>query len=339
MTVNRCHLEAWVTSRWYGRPGVLWLFWPLSVLFALVARLRRLRFVLKPPVGLGVPVAVVGGITVGGTGKTPVIIALVEALERKGLTVAVVSRGFGGSGGYAPRVIDQQATAAEVGDEPLMIARRTNCPVVVGRDRCAAVGRALSVAIPDLVLSDDGLQHYRMPRDFEIAVIDAQRSLGNGYHLPMGPLREGAWRLDSVDWILERNGLGPERSFHYNLRGFQPMGSAALLTSDEAVARWRDSRVAAVTALGQPDQFFAFLARLPIAFEPHAFPDHYALTPEDLAAIDADIIVMTEKDVVKLQNQDDERVWVTVIDAEIPASLVDVLVDRFGKQRNSSCTT
>lgn len=339
MTVNRRSLEAWVTSRWYGQPGLLWLLWPLSVLFGLLAGVRRLRFKRMAPASLGIPVVVVGGVTVGGTGKTPVIIALTKALEQRNLSVAVVSRGFGGAVGRVPRVIGPDATADQVGDEPLMIARRTGCPVVVGRDRRAAVELALSESAPDLVLSDDGLQHYQMPRDFEIAVIDAQRGLGNGHYLPMGPLREGAWRLDTVNWILERNGLGPERSFHYNLSGFRQSRTSAWLTPDEAVLRWRGSKVAVVTALGQPDQFFAFFGRLSVAFEAHGFPDHYALTPKDLASIDADVVVMTEKDAVKLSDLEDERVWVAVIDAEIPSSLVDALVDRFGKQRKSSCTT
>ena len=333
-------LEQRITRAWYqGGSLWLWLLWPLSLLFGAATAVRRRRWRQLPPEPLPVPVVVVGGITVGGTGKTPVIIALVKALVASGLKVGVVSRGYGGNIDGPPVVVDARATASMVGDEPLLIALSCDCPVVVSPDRPEAVRTIAKLAQLDVVLSDDGLQHYAMFRDFEILVLDAHRRLGNGRLLPMGPLREGAWRLDTVDWLLERNGDHADTGFRYAVHGFRQWQTRAVMRTDQAIENWRNCKVAAVTGLGQPEQFFAMLEGMGLETSRHTFPDHYALTRADLDSVWGDVIVMTEKDAVKIQAFDDERIWVMSISALVPGVLVDQLVARFGQQSEGSCST
>ena len=324
-------LETWITTAWYRGSGWLWLLWPLSSLVAWIARRRRYRYLSEPPPAFAVPVVVVGGITVGGTGKTPVLIALVKALTTRGLRVGVVSRGYGGSAGAGPMLVDARATAAMVGDEPLLIALSASCPVVVGSDRVAAVNKLLELEPLDLVLSDDGLQHYAMHRDFEIAVLDRDRALGNRQLLPMGPLREPAGRLEDVDWLLVRNGDQPDTGFRYHLSNFRHWRTRAVLTGKQAVERWSQGTVAAATALGQPEQFFAGLEALGLEVMGHPYPDHQPLKKQDLDKIWGDVIVITEKDAVKIESFDDDRIWVMAITAQVPAALVDTLVEQFGR--------
>ena len=331
-------LEAFVTSAWYTGAGWLWLLWPLTLIVRKVVANRRQRFINHPPAVGSVPVVVVGGITVGGTGKTPLIIALVDALRRHGLTVAVVSRGYGGQISGQAQVIDEKSPASVVGDEPLVIYLRCHCTVVVGPDRVAAV-RLAEQSKPNIILSDDGLQHYRMHREFEIAVLDAARGLGNGQLLPMGPLREAPDHLDTVDWILERNGKGVDSGFHYTIRGLQHRQSRQVLAAAEARTRWQTvSSIAAVTGIGQPDQFFDSIRSMGIQSNNYAFGDHYALTKKDLDAIADEVIIMTEKDAIKLGTVVDERVWVLTIDASLPESLLTKLLSLFLDDNEGLCT-
>ena len=331
-------LELWVTRAWYDGAVWLWLLWPLSALVRAVVYVRRKRFLAYPPADSETPVVVVGGITVGGTGKTPVIIALVDALTSRGLNVAVVSRGYGGTVIDPPEAVSAQTSADAVGDEPRLIALRCDCPVIVGRNRAAAVRYAERFG-PDVILSDDGMQHYGMARAFEILVLDAARGLGNKHLLPMGPLREPATRLESVDWLLERDGEKAEHAFHYDISVLRHHQSGERITTLKAQEYWRESKaIAALTALGQPDQFFNSLESLGLTSVNCAFPDHYTLTKEDLDAITADIIIITEKDAVKIPSLADERLWVLVIDAVIPDSLVATLVTRFQSAREDACS-
>ena len=336
MTALRQRIESVVTRAWYEGALWLWLLWPLSLITGWVVRWRRYRITPAP---LPVPVVVVGGITVGGTGKTPVLLALAKAFEQQGHRVGIVSRGYGGVVGKGPCEVQPTSSAAVVGDEPLLLAQRGNIPVVVGQDRYAAAQRLLETHAPTLILSDDGLQHLKLPRDFEIVVLDESRGLGNGRLLPMGPLREPSERLDSVDWILMRNGRSKDTGFHYRLEHFKHLCSAAPLAIEGIAEQWQGQRVAAVTGLGQPDQFFSVLNSLNLTVRPHTFPDHYALTEQDLAAIKADIIVVTEKDAVKLTGTTDDRIWVLVISAELPEALLHRLGTQFKQAEMAPCST
>ena len=318
MTDRGSGLEA----AWYRGSPWLWLLLPLEVLFRSVAAMRRwfYRSGLLSTYRAARPVVVVGNITVGGTGKTPVIIALVEALQAQGLNPGVVSRGYGASGDQFPHLVTSASNARQCGDEPLLIYRRTGVPCAVDPDRGRAV-RALVEAHPvDLVLCDDGLQHYALQRDYEIALLDAQRGTGNGHCLPMGPLREPASRLGSVDRVLYRGSDNVTSGV-----GYRPVAWISVATGEERpLATFNDVEEAgAVVGIGQPNQFFATLEQLGIAFTRHVFPDHHQYVEEDFAPLGARTILMTEKDAVKCGNLAGPDAWYLRIDAQVPKEVVD----------------
>ncbi len=312
-----------IAAAWYRGDRWLLLLRPLEFLFRGIVFLRRRAY------GAGLfrayraerPVVIVGNITVGGTGKTPVVIALVEALQARGLSPGVVSRGYGARApaDTFPHRVTETSTAAQCGDEPLLIQRRTGAPVVVAPQRPAAVRALLKSARVDLVLCDDGLQHYPLARDMEIVVIDAERGLGNGYCLPAGPLREPPARLETVDRVLYRNGEGID-AVRYQPTAWINVHSGE---SRPLQAFAGDSGLVALAGIGQPAQFFASLTGLGIAAECRAFPDHHAFVAADLAAFGDATILMTEKDAVKCADIAGPDTWYLRLDAQVPQSLVD----------------
>ena len=322
-------------ATWYApRPTALgWLLRPLAALYGVVVALRRalyrggwLRRERMP-----VPVIVVGNVTVGGAGKTPLVIALAHALAAVGRRPGLVSRGYGGSVQGAREVRAGDAPA-EVGDEPLLLAT-SGFPVFVGRDRPAAA-RALLAAHAgcDVLLCDDGLQHYALARDFEIAVVDAARGLGNGLLLPAGPLREPASRLAEVDAVVRLVGAdahAPSADPRATTMTHVPCGWRNLADPGRAVdpAAWRGRRVHAIAGIGHPQRFFDLLARLRIDAVPHAFVDHHAFTRDDIALPAAEVILMTAKDAVKCMPFADARCHALDIRAEIDPALVALLLE------------
>jgi tetraacyldisaccharide 4'-kinase len=299
---------------WQHRGILAWLLLPLSLVFFLLTSLRRAlyRAGLLASVRLPVPVVIVGNITAGGAGKTPLVLWLVEALTRLGRHPGVISRGYGGSV-EGVRKVSRGDTPGEVGDEPLLIARRAGCPVFVGRDRVAA-GQALLAANPecDLIVCDDGLQHYRLARDAEIAVVD-RRGFWNGWPMPAGPLREPVSRLKSVDAVVANGWDGPA-AFRMMLQGdrFVPLAGNASFGDLK--------RLHAVAGIGEPQRFFDHLSALGLQFEAHPFPDHHAYTADDLA-FDGDAILTTEKDAVKFGELAALPVWVLPVTATITSDL------------------
>lgn len=309
-------IRRWLEARWYGaRPPLV--LRPLEFLFACIVSARRwvYRTGLLASAHPGVPVIVVGNLSVGGTGKTPLVLWLVQQLQADGLRVGVVSRGHGAARlQHAPRMVSAADSADEVGDEALLLARRAECPVCVGVDRLAAA-RALATEGCQVIVADDGLQHYALGRDFEIAVVDGARGLGNGALLPAGPLREGARRLAEVDavvlnGVLQRSLPGPaigEKAFSMTL---QPRQFVRLATGEgAATTAWRGRTVHAVAGIGNPDRFFATLRSLGLEVVEHPFGDHHRFTPEDLAFDGDQDIVMTEKDAVKCTAFASGRMW------------------------------
>jgi tetraacyldisaccharide 4'-kinase len=309
-------LRRWLEARWYGAQPPL-LLRPLALLFACIVSARRWAF----RAGLlssghpGVPVIVVGNLSVGGTGKTPLVIWLVQQLQADGLRVGVVSRGHGANPlQRAPRRVSADDRPEEVGDEALLLARRAQCPVCVGVDRLAAA-RTLVAAGCQVIVADDGLQHYALGRDFEIAVVDGARGLGNGAMLPAGPLREGAQRLAQVDAVVLNGALrrplpGPAIGEKIFSMALQPRQFARLDSGEGAAATaWRGRAVHAVAGIGNPDRFFATLRSLGIDPVEHPFGDHHRFTPEDIAFDDERDIVMTEKDAVKCSAFATGRMW------------------------------
>jgi tetraacyldisaccharide 4'-kinase len=315
----------------WGRRGALaWLLWPASLLFGLVVLARRLLFSLRvlKSAHPGIPVIVVGNVTAGGSGKTPLTLWIAEFLRSKGWHPGIVSRGYGARA-TSPRAATIASTPDEVGDEPILLSRRSGCPVWVGADR-VAVARALREANKDVdvLILDDGLQHYRMRRDLEIAVLDS-RGTGNGFLLPAGPLREPAWRLRTVDAVV-CNGFRRPGSFSMQMEGetLHRMTDAADRRPAAALA---GQKVHAVAGIGDPNRFFLHLAGLGLKPLPHPFPDHHRFTPADLAFAGEEAVVMTEKDAVKLRNAARPSWWVLPVAARPDPAFGDWLLAKLGK--------
>jgi tetraacyldisaccharide 4'-kinase len=304
---------------------------PLALLFSAVSRLRRLAYRRGwlAAVSVGVPVIIVGNITAGGSGKTPLVVWLVNRLRSQGYRPGVVSRGYGGSARGCVEV-QRGSDPAEVGDEPLLIRVKTDAPVVVGRDRLAAA-RTLLAAHPgvDIVVSDDGLQHYRLHRDIELAVIDAATGLGNGWPLPAGPLREPASRLGTVDAVIlvVRGAARPHR--HRPLAGWRAdysAGQAYRLRDPLETMRLRELPARdwlAVTGIGQPQGFFDMLQAEGVHFSARVFPDHHPFQPQDLPAEGA--LLMTEKDAVKCLSFVGADWWAVELDVAPESGFIDWL--------------
>jgi tetraacyldisaccharide 4'-kinase len=322
-------LDAWYTPR---LTLIAALLLPLALVFALAVRLRRacyrLGVLASEPVG--VPVVVVGNITVGGTGKTPLVLALARALRERGRRPGIVSRGYGGADD-APRAVRPGDDPNAVGDEPLLLAA-ANFPVWVGDDRVAAA-RALLAAQPevDMLIADDGLQHYALARAAEIAVVDAERAFGNGRLLPAGPLREPVSRLDGVTAVVWNGGDESRITSrgHYAMRlvgdSFRNLADP---TRAARVADFRGARVHAVAGIGHPQRFFTHLRALGLDPVCHPFPDHHAFTSGDLALTGADSVLMTEKDAVKCMPFADARMWVLPVRAEVSPALFDLIAEK-----------
>ncbi|HYR01338.1 MAG TPA: tetraacyldisaccharide 4'-kinase [Casimicrobiaceae bacterium] len=303
---------------------------PPALAFGAVASLRRAlyRRGLLRTQRMPVPVVVVGNITVGGSGKTPLAAALTRALAERGWHPGIVSRGHGRADpGSPPRVVAPDADADAAGDEPLLLAR-TGVPVAVGADRAAAA-RALLAARPDcdVIVADDGLQHYALARDFEIVVVDAGRGLGNGWRLPAGPLREPAARLDEADAVVALVTAGaPAPWLVPNAWRMTLEGDAFVRVADRSqsqpVSAFAGPGVHAVAGIGNPERFFTHLRSLGIAPTVHAFPDHHRFVARDLVLPGARAILMTEKDAVKCEAFADERCWYLPVRAHIDPALV-----------------
>jgi tetraacyldisaccharide 4'-kinase len=304
---------------WYGgrRPGAMLVL--LSGLFGAVSALRRwlFRLGLLKSIRLPVSVIVVGNITVGGTGKTPLVIALVDALRERGWKPGVVSRGFAGSAKNIVRV-DAQSDPAFVGDEARLIFDATQAPVVIARDRAHAAQALVDVGV-NVIVSDDGLQHYRLRRDVEICVIDGARRFGNRRLLPAGPLRERVSRLDRIDFRVCNGGDAPGETT------MQLLGNTAVALDDAArtVRLVEIPRAHAVAGIGNPARFFAMLRAAGIDVIEHAFPDHHAFTPADLDFGDDLPILMTDKDAVKCRAFARERWWRVPVRAVVAEKFFD----------------
>jgi tetraacyldisaccharide 4'-kinase len=295
-------------AMWYGgKPPPLWLS-PFSFLYGAVMGLRSFlyRIGLRHRVRLKIPVVVIGNLTVGGTGKTPLVAWLASKLAAVGMRVAIVSRGYGGRARGVTRVTIH-SRPSEVGDEPLLLARRAQATVFVGRDRVAAAKRAVEEGV-DIVLTDDGLQHLALVRNCEIVVIDGQRGFGNGCLLPRGPLRESPRRLRRVNAVVV-NGAMTARDFklpkfvtgtHFTMRmdpgDARPVAGGGALRS---LSSFRGGKVHAVAAIGNPQRFFDMLSESGLTLIEHPLPDHHAFRAADLDFGDNLPVLMTEKDAVK----------------------------------------
>lgn len=325
---------AWTRVTWLSC-----LLLPLSGLFFVLVALRRALFRrgLLRSERMPVPVIVVGNISVGGTGKTPLVLWLAAQLRAAGYRPGLISRGYGTSS-RAPQAVQPDSNPAVCGDEPVLLAQRGLLPVWVGPER-PAVARALLTAHPecDVIISDDGLQHYRLARDFEIAVVDADRGHGNGWMLPAGPLREPPSRLQTVNAMVVRGTVPMSSDQAIPPQHTMTLESAGLLrvSGDGRVmapSHFAALRVHAVAGIGNPQQFFDTLLRLGISHTPHAFADHHPFSAADITFDNCDAVVMTEKDAVKCRPIASEKHWMLRVDARVSDALARDLLEHLKRK-------
>ena len=321
---------------WYRISLLHLLLWPPSLVFLAISAIRRFfyRSGLLHSDKIPVPVIIVGNISVGGTGKTPFTLWLAQQLLDAGWHPAIISRGYTIAKKKRPNIphaVEISDSPELVGDEPLLMVQRDVCPVWIGRNR-VAVAHALLQVHPecDVILSDDGLQHYRLQRDIEIVLVDGQRGFGNRLMLPAGPLRETVSRLKSVDIVIINGGPVMAGEYAMQLEGskFYNLLNPNILLSAKAFI---GQKVHAIAGIGHPERYFSHLKQLGINAQTHAFPDHHCYTEADIQFIDADAILMTEKDAVKCASFATEQCWVLRVDAQIDPALAQLIIEKIKK--------
>ncbi|MDO8347834.1 MAG: tetraacyldisaccharide 4'-kinase [Rugosibacter sp.] len=333
MPPSKPSTDGCLVALWRRRGAGAWLLFPLSLCFRLLVLLRRAfyRRGWLATQRLPVPVVVIGNLTVGGAGKTPLLLSLAEILRARGLRPGIISRGYRGR---SDSVMEVSATSdpALAGDEPVVLARRSSCPVFIGRDR-VAVAQALLAAHPDcnLILSDDGLQHYRLARDVEIAVFDS-RGVMNGWMLPAGPLREPIARLRGVDAVVLNAAASPAPTFSRPVFRMALDGEVLYRLDQPGTvcraAEFAGQRLHAFAGIGAPQRFFDTLTALGLEFAAHSFPDHHAYRRAELL-FSADALLTTEKDAVKLAALDlPLPVWVLPVTATVNPDLAAFILEK-----------
>jgi len=313
-------LERLFNLAWYGRVQWTWVFWPLSVLVGLVTSRKRQAYLAANMKSYTVPVIVVGNITIGGTGKTPVVQSMVTYLQGLGYRPGIISRGYGGTLDVFPHLIQDQDDSSKVGDEPYMLFQSLDIPVVVDPVRTRAVSFILESGV-DVIISDDGLQHYQLHRDYEVCVIDGLRNLGNGQLMPVGPLREKKDRLNSVDYVLKNQPGLSDTAFQ-----IEPVAWVNVLTGKQQELSEFDvkSGTVAIAGIGNPDKFKRTLEELGIHCAHKWFPDHYGYTEAELSVLPSQVL-MTEKDAVKIKPFAGNDMWYLKISARLPDAFLQNL--------------
>ena len=319
----------WLQQHWYRITPLHLILLPVSLIFRLLAGIRRTlyRSGILTSEKLPAPVIVIGNINVGGSGKTPLTLWLAQQLLDNGWHPGIISRGHGGTA-TAAQAVHYSSDPAIAGDEAVLMAQRKLCPVWIGHDRPAAA-RGLLRAHPecDVILSDDGLQHYRLQRDVEIAVVDGIRRFGNGFLLPAGPLREPPSRLAEVDAVVVNGGTVSAGEYRMQLHGACFYNLLNPDTSAQA-ADFHGKRLHAIAGIGHPQRFFTHLHKLGLTAQTHPFPDHHRYTPADIAYDDADAILMTEKDAVKCSAFASAKCWALRVDAQLDSALTQQILER-----------
>ncbi|MGZ4969020.1 MAG: tetraacyldisaccharide 4'-kinase [Methylobacter sp.] len=327
-------LSRWLLDVWYKDPFIgAWLM-PLGFLFSDFVKFRKFLFrtgVFKKHT-LPVPVIVIGNITVGGTGKTPLIIYLAELLKTEGFKPGIISRGYGGQAESWPQWVDANSTAEQVGDEAMLIARQTGCPMAVSPLRADAGRLLIGKSGCDVILSDDGLQHYALSRDIEIAVVDGERRFGNGYCLPAGPLREPIDRLQSVDFIVVNGEKSEDNEFSMQISGDKAVN---LVTGKEkSLHEFNAADCHAMAGIGNPDRFFKLLESAGLNCKTHSFPDHHKFQSGDISFPGSEPVLMTEKDAVKCMAFASDRHWYIPVKAVPEAGFVERLLELLRNKLN-----
>ncbi len=322
---------SWIERHWYRESWVSRLLQPVALIYCAAASGKRFvyRAGLFQAQTFPVPVVVIGNITVGGTGKTPLVLWTTRFLVQHGWRPGIVSRGYGGKARTWPQRVSASSDPQLAGDEPVLLARRAGVPVVADPDRPRGVRELLAQGC-DVIVADDGLQHYRLHRDVEIAVLDGERGMGNRRCLPAGPLREPGSRWDSVDARVV-NGASASDAWSMEL---VPMGFHRLGNSSDALPAngFRGRRVHAVAGIGNPDRFFRTLRAQGMEVIEHAFADHYGFAESDLDFGDDLDVVMTEKDAVKCDKWASPNWWYLAVDAEMDPRFGEWLLQRLRRK-------
>jgi tetraacyldisaccharide 4'-kinase len=318
-----------ITSLWYSNNILAYFLLPFSFCYCLIIKIRRFlyRIHFKKTQRFPVPVIIVGNLTVGGTGKTPLVIWLVKFLQQQGFKPGIVSRGYGGKSPSYPQIISADSDAEMSGDEAILLAQATERPVVIDPRRVEAVRKLLQESDCNIVISDDGLQHYALSRDIEICVIDGGRRFGNQFCLPAGPLREPLKRLAEVDFIVA-NGQGKAGEYAMRLLpgDFCSVAQKKIICSP---MKFKNKTIHAVAGIGNPSRFFHTLRMLDLIIIEHPYPDHYLFQKKDFNFADPDsIILMTEKDAVKCRTFADQRFWYLPVQAELPIEFGERLLEK-----------
>jgi tetraacyldisaccharide 4'-kinase len=311
-----------LSQYWYRR-SLHWLtalLVPFTWAFGFLVALRRglYRAHLFKTYDFAVPVIVVGNLTVGGTGKTPFVIELVKLLQSQGYSPGIVSRGCGGEQQRTPYRVELTSNTRKVGDEAILLVRQTGCPMVIGIDRVAAVRELLQQCVCNVIVSDDGLQHYRLGRAVEIVMVDGIRGFGNHYLLPAGPLREPVKRLEEVDFVITTSGHPLQNEINMTVVPDKLVSLKNQFKID--LRQFKNRKVHAVAGIGHPERFFATLRQAGLDIIPHIFPDHYHYEANDLDFLDTYPIVMTEKDAVKCEALANDRYWYLTVMTSIDQS-------------------
>ncbi len=318
----------WLINTWYNRHPIRWFLAPISGLFRLITTLRKAGYkqVFFKQSKLIAPVIIVGNISVGGTGKTPFVIWLVKQLQLAGYKPGVISRGYGGQSEQYPVAVNANSAPAIVGDEPIIIAKQAACPVVVSPKRVEAANFLLAHYDCDIIISDDGLQHYALARDIEIVIVDSQRQFGNQYCLPAGPLREPISRLLTVDFIVS-NGHSDKQAFNMTLHPAQAINLADP-TIKRPIASFQSEPLHAVAGIGNPSRFFDSLQQNKLTITAHPFDDHHAFKSSDLNFGDQHQILMTEKDAVKCTNFAKKNMWYLPVNVTVDNRLDQLIIQK-----------
>ena len=310
---------------WYRRNPLSLVLVPVSWLFCMLVYIRKQLYqkgMLKT-VSMPIPVIIVGNITVGGSGKTPLVIAIFRLLKNAGYRPGIISRGYGGLATSWPQQVREDSDPRMVGDEPVLMARYCGTAMAVGPDRVSAAQQLLKYHDCDVIISDDGLQHYALERDIEIVVIDGVRRFGNSYCLPAGPLRERKSRLAEVDFIVT-NGIAMRMEYPMEL---ESSGAVNLVTGEHRkLETFRGDTVHAIAGIGNPERFFSDLEKHKLVLTRHPFPDHYDYKQEDLDFEVNGPVLMTEKDAVKCKKYMRENIWYVPVKASLDENFVTRLL-------------
>jgi tetraacyldisaccharide 4'-kinase len=334
----------WLQKQWYKKSlhPLLWVFIPLSLLYVFFVKIRKAYYQSNriSKASFPIPIVVVGNLTVGGTGKTPLVIHIVKVLKQYGLRPGVVSRGYGGSHSKTsqePLWVYANSDPKQVGDEPLLLAKRVFCPIVIAANRIKAVQSLLDSGQVDVVISDDGLQHEKLKRDIEIIVIDGKKRLGNGWCLPVGPLREPSQRLEEVDFIVCNDPIQFDNDQEYDMVLRPRTLSSGLEPSQQnSINFFQGQTVHAIAGIGFPERFFDLLTKHDLKVIPHPFPDHYPFQQKDIEFNDDLPILLTEKDAVKCSGLMSHKHWVLSVDSAVNPLFDMRLLKRLDELRNQN---